>query len=65
MEAKEQIDHFRQKLRDRMNTVPASVTNGSIQSTRVWMDNRKRAEKLLKKPRVTIAELMAAISSLE
>lgn len=65
MNDKEQLEHFRQKLRDRMNRVPEKVSNGSVQMTRSWMANRTRAEKLVKKTNVTIAELMAAISSLE
>ncbi len=65
MNDKEQLEHFRQKLRDRMNRVPEKVSSGTVQMTRSWMANRARAEKLVKKTNVAVAELMAAIASLE
>lgn len=65
MDEKQQRELFRNKLAERINKVPERVQNGSIQATREWMKRRDEAAKLLKKPGVSVSQLISAISSLE
>lgn len=65
MEDKLQKELFRKKLEERINKVPDRVRNGSIQATREWMRRRDEAVKLVKKPGVTVTQLISAISNLE
>ena len=44
---------------------PASVANGSIQSTREWVAAMKSAMAVAKKVRASVPELTAAVSSME
>jgi O-acetyl-ADP-ribose deacetylase (regulator of RNase III) len=45
-----------------MNRPPASVVNGSIQRTRQWVADRKKAEKVAKSTRSSVPELQGALS---
>jgi len=65
MDDKMQRELFRKRLEEQINKVPLHVQHGSVQTTREWMRRRDAAVKLLKKPGVTVAQLMAAISSIE
>ena len=65
MDDKLQKELFRKRLEEQINKVPEHVQNGSVQTTREWMKRREAAVKVLKKPGSTVAQLMAAISSIE
>lgn len=65
MNEKEQIEHFKAKLKQAMNKVPDRIANGSVQDTRAWLQKRKQAEKVLNKRGVTVTELMSATATLE
>lgn len=56
---------LKEELMRLCNKPPESVVNGSIQLTRQWLSARQAALKVLKKPGVTAAELLAAINSLK
>lgn len=43
---------------------PASVSQGSIQKTRAWMENLKKAKKVLGSTRSTVPELKSAIQQM-
>jgi hypothetical protein len=62
---KEQAEIQRARLREVMNKVPDSVTNGSVQATREWLRIRAQAEKLVKNPRATATQLMGMVSQLQ
>jgi ribosomal protein L17 len=62
---KELIETYKQRLALAMNKVPQRVNNGSIETTRAWLESRKRAEKLLKKRDATATQLISAIGELE
>lgn len=62
---KQMIETYKDRLRERMNKVPTRVNNGGIETTRAWMEARKRAEKLLKNRSATTTQLISAISELE
>ncbi len=62
---KEVIETYKSRLRERMNKVPQRVNNGGIETTRTWMEARKRAEKLLKRRDATATQLISAIGELE
>jgi hypothetical protein len=62
---KEVIETYRRRLQERMNKVPERVNNGGIETTRNWMEARKRAEKLLKRRDATATQLISSISALE
>jgi hypothetical protein len=62
---KDEIEAYKSRLSERINKVPARVNNGGIETTRAWMEARKRAEKLLKKRDATATQLISAISELE
>lgn len=65
MDDKLQKELFRRKLEEQINKVPLRVQHGSIQVTREWVKRRDAAAKMLKKPGATVAQLMAAIASIE
>jgi hypothetical protein len=65
MNEKEQLEHFKAKLRAAMNKVPDKIASGSIQDTRAWMGRRKQADKVLNKRGVTVTDLLSAITSLQ
>lgn len=62
-------DHAIESLKDQLmracNTVPERVRNGSIQTTRQWLDARQAAVKLVKKPGVTAHELLGALNTVK
>jgi hypothetical protein len=60
-----QRELFRRKLEEQINKVPQHIQNASIQATRSWMRQRDAAAKLLKKPNVTVAQLISAIQSIQ
>ncbi len=62
---KEVIETYKSRLRERMNKVTQRVNNGGIETTRTWMEARKRAEKLLKRRDATATQLISAIGELE
>lgn len=47
-----------------INTVPASIRNGSINAVRRWKADRERALKVLKSARSSVSELASAITSM-
>lgn len=61
----EQLERAKRKLQQVMNQVPERVRNGGVMETRSWMEQRKHAEKLLKKRGVTSPEVLGAIARLE
>lgn len=61
----DQIDTFRENLKEAMNKVPERVRNGGVQETRAWLEMRQDAEKLLKKRSVGVAELLGMITRLQ
>lgn len=60
-----QREIFRRRLEEQINKVPERILNSSIQATRSWMRQRDEAVKLLKKPNATVAQLIAAIQSIQ
>jgi hypothetical protein len=48
-----------------INTVPASVQNGSINKVRDWTTARAVAAKVAKNSRASVSELTSAISSMQ
>lgn len=56
---------LREELRIAVNKVPERVRNGSIQTTRDWVERRNKAVKVLNKPNSTETELRSALSSIQ
>lgn len=65
MNEREQREHFKRQLTEAMNKVPLRVQHGSVQQTRDWMRTRAEADRLVKKPGATAAEMIAMISRLQ
>lgn len=61
----DQLDMFKQQLRDAINKVPERVINGGVMETREWLDKRKVAERLLKSRNPTVSQLMGMISQVK
>lgn len=53
------------KLGKRINTVPESVKNGSVQVVREWRDARQKAAKVAGNQRASVQELQSAINSMQ
>jgi hypothetical protein len=62
---KEAVARLSEQIRLVANRVPGDVINGSIQQTRQWLKARDLALKLTKKPGVTSAQLLGALSTLK
>jgi len=56
---------YRKRLEEKINKVPERIRNGSIQDTRHWMKQRDAAIKIMKKPNVTVTQLMTALQMIE
>jgi hypothetical protein len=60
----EQLENFKEQLRQAINKVPQRVVNGGVMETREWLDKRKVAERLLKSRNPTTSQLMGMINQL-
>lgn len=60
-----QLAQLREELRLAVNKVPHAVQNGSVQTTRAWLERRTGAMKVLNKPNATETELRSALSSIQ
>lgn len=56
---------YKEKLRALINKVPDRVRNGSINTTRDWLEKRATAEKMLNRPGVTATQLLGMINQLQ
>lgn len=62
---KESLERLREQIQSAANSVPQDVINGSIQRTQQWLKARDLALKLTRKPGVTPAQLMGALTTLK
>jgi hypothetical protein len=66
MSEEETIERLKKELKDRMNKVPMRIVNGGVMQTRMWVERRDLAARILKKRGGPNArDLLTAINSLE
>lgn len=61
----QQINRLRSELMVAIDKVPLRVRDGGVMAVRSWMDARREAQRIAKKPSATAAELMSAIRRIE